>query len=102
MSYLNSARLVGEMWDKMIIKEENKLNSGLLFQGDRLIGIVDGGKIEQKYFVPDRFLYNPVHKDDDESRHELHAAPPCMPVRFVGHMDIDEEVNFYETKENPD
>lgn len=71
----------------MIIHETQEINSGLLFQGRRLIGIANGGKIEQKYFVPDRFLYKPVHN---------------MPVRFVGHMDIDEEVNFYETKENPD
>lgn len=86
----------------MIIHETQEINSGLLFQGRRLIGIADGGKIEQKYFVPDRFLYKPVHKDDDESRQDPHTAPPCMPVRFVGHMDIDEEVSFYETKENPD
>lgn len=85
----------------MIIHETLNINSGLLFQGDKLIGIVDGSTFEQKYFVPDRFLYKPVHKDD-ESRQEPHADPPCMPVRFVGHMDIDEEVSFYETKENPD
>lgn len=71
----------------MISHEALEINSGLLFQGDRLIGIADGGTIEQKYIVPDRFLYKPVHN---------------MPVRFVGHMDIDEEVSFYETKENQD
>lgn len=69
----------------MIIHETQEINSGLLFQGRKLIGIADGGKIEQKYFVPDRF--KPVHN---------------MPVRFVGHMDIDEKVSFYETKENTD
>lgn len=70
----------------MIIHETLNINSGLLFHGKRLIGIADGGTIEQKDFVPNRFFYKPV----------------CMPVRFVGHMDIDEEVSFYETKENPD
>ena len=86
----------------MKINETLNINSGLLFQGDRLIGIVDGGTIEQKYLLPDSFIYKPVHKDDDESRQEPHTAPPCMPVRFTGHMDIDEEVSFYETKENQD
>jgi hypothetical protein len=54
----------------MIINETLNINSGLLFQGRRLIGIADGGKIEQKYFVPDRFMYEPVHdneEDDDKN-----------------------------------
>jgi hypothetical protein len=54
----------------MIIHETLNINSGLLFQGDRLIGIVDGGKIEQKYFVPDRFMYEPVHDNEDNSEND--------------------------------
>lgn len=49
----------------MIIHETLNINSGLLFQGDRLIGIADGGTIEQEYFVPDRFMNEPVHDEEE-------------------------------------
>jgi hypothetical protein len=54
----------------MIIEEKFKLDFGLLFQGDRLIGITDGGKIEQEYFVPDRFMNEPVHDNEDNSAND--------------------------------
>ena len=54
----------------MIIHETLEINSGLLFHGRMLIGIADGGKIEQKYFVPDRFMYEPVH-DEKEGENDI-------------------------------
>ena len=54
----------------MMIHETLEINSGLLFHGRMLIGIADGGKIEQKYFVPDRFMNELVHdneEDDDKN-----------------------------------
>lgn len=54
----------------MIIHETQEINSGLLFQGRRLIGVADGGKIEYKYFVPDRFMYKTVHDNEDNSEND--------------------------------
>jgi hypothetical protein len=54
----------------MVIHETQEINSGLLFHGRRLIGVADGGKIEYKYFVPDRFMYKPVHDNEDNSAND--------------------------------
>ena len=63
----------------MIIHETQEINSGLLFQGRRLIGIADGGKIEQKYFVPDRFMHEPVHDNEDNSENDETAQNQPIP-----------------------
>lgn len=63
----------------MIIHETQEINSGLLFQGRRLIGIADGGKIEQKYFVPDRFMYKPMHDNEDNSENDETAQNQPIP-----------------------
>lgn len=49
----------------MIIHEEIKLDRGILFQGDRLIGIAEGGTVEEEYFIPDRFVYRPVREGEE-------------------------------------
>lgn len=54
----------------MIIHETQEIDSGFLFQGRRLIGIADGGKIEQEYFVLDRFMNEMVH-DEEEDENDI-------------------------------
>jgi hypothetical protein len=49
----------------MIINEKIELDRGALFQGDRLIGVVEGGTFEEEYFIPDRFVYKTVSKSED-------------------------------------
>lgn len=49
----------------MIIHEKIKIDRGALFQGDRLIGIAEGGTIEEDYFIPDRFVYRPVKESEE-------------------------------------
>lgn len=50
----------------MIIHEEIKIDRGALFQGDRLIGIAEGGTVEEEYFIPDRFIYRPVSESEED------------------------------------
>ena len=50
----------------MIIHEKIEFDRGVLFQGDRLIGVAEGGTLEEEYFIPDRFVYKLVSESEED------------------------------------